>query len=178
MQQQNRTTLIIGIALVAFGGIAIFNILFNINIWAVFWPLLLIGIGLLVIFRPKTIDSNTELIFRPLGDLNFAHEWQVSPKEIWFFVGDVDFDFSQALIPEGVTKIRLFSFVGDIRVRENANAGLKIRSSAFITDSKINGQKENYFLSPMNYTSLDYETYTQKVDIESWFFVGEIRVES
>lgn len=175
---QNRTTLIIGIGLVALGFVAIFNILFSINLWSVLLPLAFIGIGLLIILRPKTIDANTNLIFKPLGDINFSREWIVSPQEIWFFVGDVDFDFSQAVIPEGITKIKLFSFVGDIRIRESVSAGFNIHSRAFITDSKINGQKEDYFLTGMNYHSLDYETKTHKVEIENYFFVGEIRVES
>ncbi len=174
---QNRTTLVIGVGLIALGVIAIFNTLFHINLWSILFPLLIILIGLFILLRPKTIDSNTNFIFRPLGDIDFSHQWQVSSQEIWFFVGDVNLDFSQASIPEGVTQIRLFSFVGDIRIREPQNAGLKVSSKAFITDSKVHGEKHDYFLSSMNYTSPDYGPQDKKIDIESWFFIGDLRVE-
>jgi hypothetical protein len=175
---QNRTTLVIGIGLITLGIIAIFNTLFQINLWSILLPLLIIGIGLLIVFRPKTLDSNTNFIFKPLGDIDFLNSWQVSPQEIWFFVGSVELDFSQAIIPEGITQIKLFSFVGDIRIREPKSAGLKVSSKAFITDSKVHGHKQDHFLNTLNYTNPDYDNQSKKVIVDSWFFVGEIRVES
>lgn len=175
---QNRTTLVIGIGLVTLGVIAIFNTLFHINLWSILLPLLIIGIGLIIIFRPKTLDANTNFVFKPLGDVDFFGDWQVSPQEIWFFVGDVELDFSQAIIPDGITHIKLFSFVGDIRIREPQGAGLQVSSKAFITDSKVHGHKQDHFLTSLDYASLDYEIQSKKVVVDSWFFVGEIRIES
>ncbi len=175
---QNRTTLVIGIGLVTLGIIAIFNTLFNFNLWSILMPLFIIGIGLLIVFRPKTLDANTNFIFKPLGDIDFKNAWQVSPQEIWFFVGDVELDFSQAVIPEGTTHIKLFSFVGDIRIRETQSAGLQVSSKAFITDSKVHGHKQDHFLNALKYASPNYELQAKKVIIDSWFFVGEIRVKS
>lgn len=175
---QNRTTLVVGIGLVTLGIIAIFNTLFHVNLWSILLPLFIIGIGLLIVFRPKTLDANTNFVFKPLGDIDFKNTWQVSPQEIWFFVGDVELDFSQAIIPDGTTRIKLFSFVGDIRIREPQSAGLQVSSKAFITDSKVHGHKQDYFLTALNYASPDYANQSKKVIVDSWFFVGEIRVES
>ncbi len=175
---QNRTTLVIGIGLVTIGVIAIFNTLFHVNLWSILMPLLIIGIGFFIILRPKTLDADTHLVFKPLGDIDFSGAWQVSPQEIWFFVGDTSLDFRQALIPEGVTHIKLFSFVGDIRIREPQAAGLQVSSKAFITDSNLHGHKQDHFLTSVNYTSPDYEIQSKKILVDSWFFVGEIRVES
>jgi uncharacterized membrane protein YhaH (DUF805 family) len=175
---QNRTTFVIGIGLVTLGVIAIFNTLFQINLWSILLPLLLIGLGVFIVFRPKTLDANTNLVFKPLGDIDYSGNWLVSPQEIWFIVGDAELDFSQAVIPDGITHIKLISFVGDVRIRESQSAGLQVSSKAFVTDSKVHGHKQDYFLSPLKYTSPQFENQSKKIVIDSWFFVGEIRVDS
>ena len=141
-----------------------------------FSPLLLIGLGVLFLFRPQMISSDAAVQQKLLGDIRLDGEWQVTDEEIWLLVGDVRIDLTQAQIPAGETKFRIFGFVGDVRMIVPAGVGISVQSNAFVTDSRVLGEKRERFLAPMHFATDDYETAERKIRLETGYFVADIKV--
>ncbi len=173
---KNRISLLIGSGLIAIGLISIIDSIFHINLWALLFPLLLIAFGVFVILRPSKISEDTEFIFKFIGEITRDGIWQVGPREIWNFVGDMTFDFRQAEIPIGETEIKIFGFVTDIDIYKPKNGSLKVINHSFVADTKSNGNKRDLFMTPFHYQDPDFAESDNKVIINTWSFVGEIKI--
>lgn len=167
----NRTTIIIGSLIILVGFISLINALFHINLWDYFWPVVLICLGALLLLRPQIVTAGTQVRFIPLGDIQRSGSWQVTPEEIWTFVGDIDLDLTKAEIPAGETKIRILGFVGDVSVLAPQGVGISLSSWAFVTDGRAFGNKVEMFFSPLQVASPGYETAERKVRLETTYFV-------
>ena len=58
----NRTAILIGSIFIVLGVIALFDAFFGINLWTLFFPLILIALGFIILFRPKTLPGGTNFI--------------------------------------------------------------------------------------------------------------------
>jgi predicted membrane protein len=173
---KNRTSVVIGAVLVVIGIFAIFNSIFHINLWNYIFPLLIIAFGVFIITRESSISENTKFIFKFIGEITKNGYWQVSSQEIWCFVGDMTFDFRQAEFPEGETEIKIIGFVTDIDVIKSDSAALKFNGNSFISSSKVNGDKQDHFLSPFVFQDSEYTLTNKKVNLKVWSFVGEHKI--
>ena len=54
--------------------------------------------------------------------------------------------------------------------------GVSVSSTAFVTDARVLGQRQEGLLSPIRVVSDDYETAERKVRLELIFFVMELKV--
>lgn len=171
-----RGQIYIGAGLIFIGLLAIISNVFEIRFGALFWPIILIGGGLFLIFKPQIISERSGVEFKLLGDLHRSGFWKVSPQELWLGIGDIKLDFSNAEKVEGVTKIRIYSFINDTKITLPADAAVKIEAVAFLTDSHVFGQKQDFFVSPFKFTSTDYETSSQKIQIEMYSFIQEVHI--
>ena len=168
--------LIIGGMAILYGIILLMGRLFNFNGWAFFFPLLLIGLGIWVILRPHMLGTHGQVQTRLLGDIVRSGSWQVVPEEIWFGIGDVHLDFTQAVIPDGETTITIFGFVNDIRAIVPEGVGIKLHCSAFVTESRVYDSKESTIFMPLDRTTDDYDACTRKVIIRTNHFVVDIKI--
>ena len=175
---KNRTTILLGSLLIVLGFFSIINALFHINLWTLFFPILLIALGAFLIFRPKISPDGTDIILRFVGETNKSKEWSVSPVEYQSFVSDIKLDFSAAIIPEGETQIRITSFVSDLKVLLPMDAGMKVIAKGFVHDTKVNGHNENHIGAPFEFETQDFPEQMKKIIIESWSFVSEVEIKS
>jgi len=174
----NRPTIIIGSLIILVGFISLINALFHINLWDYFWPVVLICLGALLLLRPQIVTAGTQVRFIPLGDIQRSGSWQVTPEEIWTFVGDIDLDLTKAEIPAGETKIRILGFVGDVSVLAPQGVGISLSSWAFVTDGRAFGNIFKTFFSPLQVASPGYETAERKVRLEATYFVFTLGLRS
>jgi len=79
-------------------------------------------------------------------------------------------------VPVGETLIRIFSFVGDVRVSVPEGVGVSVSSMAFVTDVRGLGQKGDYIMTPFELSSDDYENAERRVRLETLAFVRNLRV--
>jgi len=156
---RNRGQLVVGVVIVLLGTLLLIGNLFHINPWAFFWPLVLIGLGVWMLLRPQTLRSDGRRKGKILGDICRGGEWQVRDEEFWVLIGDIKLDMTTAQIPEGETVIRTYGFVGSIRLRVPERVGVSVSSTAFITDARMLGHKQESLLSPLHQVSDDYETF-------------------
>jgi len=173
---RSKTQIVVGGAVVTLGLLLLVGNLFQVNIWNYLWPLVLIGIGAWVLARPHMPGGRRFTHFMLLGDLRRRGAWKVRDQDIFCLIGDTHLDLTDAEIPLGETTLRLEGFVGGIRVRVPAGVGLKISSTAFLTDAHVDGRKQDYFLTPYEMESDNYQDATQRVRLEILYFVADLRV--
>ena len=173
---RNQGALIIGGGLILIGLVSIISSVFDINLWAVCWPVGLILIGLFLLFRPKLNFEGSDLRILPIGDLRRRDPWNVQSETILSFVGDMRYDFSLAEMPPGETRIQIYGFVNSVRIEVDPDTPISVSSSGFVTDSKILGRKRDYFFDTARYRAPDYEAATAKVHLEIVGFVVDLDI--
>lgn len=172
----NKGTLIFGLALILLGLAILIGNLTGIDMSAICWPSALILVGLWMVLRPQMIGSDMALQQKILGDIKRRGEWEVREEEIWLGIGDIELDLTQATIPLGETRLRLFGFVNSIEVLLPETVGAWVRSTAFLTDSDVFGREEDRFLSTFEARTPDYDVAEHKVRIEATYFVADLKV--
>jgi lia operon protein LiaF len=171
-----RSQVRIGAAITVFGLLLLISNLLQVNLWDYLWPLILIGLGAWLIFRPQRRQREVPTRFLLLGDVRRRGDWSVREEDIWVIIGDTNLDFTQARLPEGETTLKVQGFVGGVRVTVPEGFGLRIRSTAFVTDAHVMGSHQDYFLVPYDYVSGGYETAVRRVNLELLHFVTDLRV--
>ena len=163
--------LLIGVGLIMLAG----N-LFDFNVSELFWPLVLILVGIWFVFRPGLSNYGQDVVMKFVGEINRDGNWQVADEELWMFVGELDFDFSEAEIPEGETSIRILAFVSELDLRLPENVGLSISSNAFVVNANIFGDRQEFIFNGMNYLTDNYDSAERKIRFEITSFVSELKV--
>lgn len=173
---RNKWQIFIGGTITLIGLMSLAGTIFKVDIGAFCFPMGLILLGLFLLLRPQLIGPDTSAQLKLLGDVRRYGDWQVSDEEIWIGVGNVRLDMTDANIPAGETLIRLFGFVGDVRLLVPESIGVSVSSTSFVTDARVLGQRRDSFLTPIHFASKGYETAEHKVRLEMNYFVGNLRV--
>ena len=174
---RNQGRLILGLVVIVVGAVLLVGNLLEVVVGVLCWPTALILLGLWLLLRPQLISSDTAVRQKLLGNIRRSGAWQVSDEEYWLGIGDVRLDMTEADIPTGETHIRVWNFVGDVRLYLPEDVGVSLSSSAFIADTRMFGKKRDSFLAPVRMTSDDYETAERKIRLETTAFIGDIRVQ-
>ncbi len=164
------------------GGVLIFlgllilldNIFVDIAFGSLFWPLIFILVGMLIIVRPRMVSPETEVTVRLFGDTRQMGEWDARDAEFWSFIGDVKMDMREANVPTGVTVVKLYGFIADLKIRLPEDVGVIVDNIGLITESKIFGKRMGGFLTPIDWKSEDYDSAKKKLNIEMINFIGGV----
>lgn len=174
---RNRNLVIIGGAIVVFGSVLLLGALFHVDMGELCLPALLIVVGIYIIARPALVGSDTPWHASLFGPVRRDSDWPGKDEEIWLFIGDVRLDLPQAQIPAGETKIRVVSFIGDVRLRVPVGVGVSAESFAFISTIRAFGAKDESFVVPAHLLSEGYEAAERKIRLELFSFISEVRLE-
>ena len=173
---RNKGQLVFGLVIVLVGVTLLIGNLFHVNVWSFIWPLAFIALGAWLLLHPPTVRSGARVQHRLLGDIRRRGEWQVTDEEFWVLVGDIKLDMTDAEIPQGETLIRTYGFVGSVKLIVPEGIGVSASSTAFVTDAKILGHKQENFLTPLHSISDDYEVAERKIRLECSAFVADLKV--
>lgn len=173
---RNKRQIFIGGAITLVGLVFLIGAVFHIDVGDFCFPVGLILLGVFLLLRPYLLGPDEQVQLKLLGDVRRYGDWQVADEEIWIGVGDVRLDMTGADIPAGETRIRVFGFVGDVKLLAPEGVGVSVSSTSFITDARVLGQKRDSFLTPLHFASAGYETAERKVRLEVNCFVGNLRV--
>jgi predicted membrane protein len=171
-----RWVLWFGIIVVVIGVFLLAGEVFHFNGGAFLCPLFLVALGAWLIVRPRMHGSQGEVYTRILGDVVRSGNWQVTAEEIWLGIGDLHLDLTNAEIPEGETTLTVFGFVNDIKLTVPEGVGIGLHTSAFISDSKMYGEKETAIFMPLDRNSDDFNSCTRKVILRTNHFVLSVKV--
>jgi len=171
-----RNQLVAGLVLVALGALLLVGELLGISAWRLLFPLVLVGLGVWVLARPRDLDRDHVVTQRLLGDIERSGPWEVKDEEIMSLIGDVDLDFSQASIPMGDTRIRTAGFVQDVTVRIPEGVGLAVETAGVFGELDLFGQKREVFFGSISEQSQDYLLADRRIRLDVDGFVSEVKV--
>jgi len=173
-----RWQIIIGTVLVFLGIVALIEAIFDVDLGRFIGPSILIGLGLLLILRPRFVDPHVKVQMPILGDLRKSGVWQATQHEIWWLVGSNRLDFTSAEFPEGEARIKIFGFVTDTTIVLPDDVGLCIVSNAFIAELKAQEGKQERFLSTLEYQTPNYSAAVKRVQLQTYSFIAEMKIKS
>lgn len=171
-----RGQLRLGVFLVVLGLIFLLGTVFDINLWPFCWSAGLIGLGVWLVMRPRLAGPEVSTDVSLIGDLKRRGAWVVRNEEIWHGIGDVELDFTQAAVPQGESLIRMYTFVGDLKVYAPPEIGVRVTTKGFFVDAELLGEKIQTFLSPAEAVTPNYAEADRRVRIEMTGFVNEVKV--
>jgi len=166
---------IFGILIILIGLMFLLGNFFDVDVGALCFPTALILIGVWLLIRPRLVGPDTALRMRIFGPIRRSGAWRVGDEEIWLLIGDVYLDMTQAEIPPGETHVRVFAFISNVRLLVPQDVGVSASSMAFITDTRVFGQKRGGFVIPSHVTSEGYENAGRKVQVETISFIADVR---
>lgn len=172
----NRNQMLIGVVVIILGVLFLLGNLFNIDIGALFWPVLLILIGLWVIFRPRMVPEGTAVTQKFLGDIERAGPWTVTNEDFSNFIGTLKLDLRQADILPGDTYLRFSGFIGDVDIIVPEDVGVFVDSAAFVSDVKALGNKQESFLSPVRLKSGNFSQAKRRLHLKVNSFIADVDV--
>jgi len=168
--------IILGILLVTLGLFSLIEELVGLNLWRFVFPLILVGLGLMLILRPRKAKQGVHVQMPILGDSRKTGNWEVTQHEIWLIVGNTLLDFSTAIFPQGEGTIRIIGFVNEVKIILPAHIGLQINANAFVSELKLPEGKQERIMSGLNYQSPNFAGKDNRVILQTFGFVSEITV--
>jgi hypothetical protein len=172
----NRGYIFIGATLIVLGLVALVSAWIGVDFCALAFPLALIAAGVYIILRPRFAPPGTAMHVRLLGDVKRTGAWTALDEELWVLVGDATFDLTEATLPPGEIVIRFLGFVGDLKLIVPERVPVAVSSAAFLTTSKVFGQKKDTFLAPFDTATEGYDAAESKLRFESWHFVSGLKL--
>jgi lia operon protein LiaF len=169
-----RGQIILGFFLVFLGLVYILGIVFDLDVGALCWPVLLIILGVWLLARPRLERSGSNIIL--IGDFRRSGIWNIASTNVWLGIGDVRLNFNESELPPGETVFRVNGIIGDFKAEVPAGTPVMVNVSAFISDTTIFGQKTNNILTPLRYHSENYETAERKLRFETTHLIGDVKV--
>lgn len=168
--------IIVGVGLILLGLFSLLEIFLEIDLGRFIFPLILIGLGLLIIFRNRLVEPGVDVRMPIIGDIRKSGEWQAKHHEIWWFVGTTRLDFSETIFPEGEAKIKIFGFVNDLKILLPEDVGMDLVSFAFFSDYHGIDRTEERFFGVLEDRTENYPSAEKKVMIQINSFVADIHV--
>ena len=173
---RDQGQLLLGAAIILVGALLLVGSVLDIDVSALFWPILLILLGLGLLLRPRLITADTRAHYKLLGDFRREGAWQVADQEFWLAIGDVKLNMSEAQIPAGETRLRVWTFVSDVKLTVPKDVGVSLSCTAFVSEAKVFGRKRESILAPLRFDSEDYAGAERKIRMELTGFVAEVKV--
>jgi hypothetical protein len=172
----NRGYIFIGAAVIVLGLLALISAWIGVDFCALVFPLLLIAAGVYILVRPRYAPPGSTMRVNPLGNVKRAGAWTALDEELWVLVGDAIYDLTQVTLPPGETVIRVLGFVGDLKLIVPDTVPVAITSVAFLTTSRVFGEKRDTFLAPFETATEDYAAAESRLRFETWRFVTGVKV--
>jgi predicted membrane protein len=170
---ETKGTRLLGIVLIVLGLALLTSTLTGIDLGVICWPSGLILLGVWFTTRPFMITPDTELEQRLLGNIERQGNWTLRAQEYWVGIGDVRLDLSNAQVPLGETTVRIFGFVGSVKVTVPKEIGIRVVSTAALTDAQVLERQKEQFFGTFEASS---EVQERQVRIQSTWLVCDLEV--
>ncbi len=114
---------------------------------------------------------------KTIGDMNIdLNAVSVHDIEVSTGVGDLEIRLSGGVLREGLNRIIISGFVGDIRIYIPRDMPVFSHCSNFVGDVEIMGKRTSGFGNNIESQTPDYATASKKLYIACNSFIGDIRV--
>lgn len=173
---KNQNGLWLGGILILAGLLLLAGNLFHFDASVLCWPILLILVGTWLLLRPRMSlpGANSNLVF--LGDIKRYGSWEVRPEDLLVFIADIDYDFRQAGLAAGETRLRITGFIADLDFIVPEGLGVKVVCNGFVSDVHFLGQRRQGFFTPVEFSTPGYEAAEKKIFVETACFIGDLSI--
>lgn len=96
--------------------------------------------------------------------------------EISTFIGDIEVNLTGGILKEGLNRLIISSFIGNLRIITSHNMPILINSSNFIGDINCLGNQSSGFGNNIDSQTDNYESSSKKLYIASHSFIGDIKI--
>ncbi len=153
------------------------NFFENIDPGDLFWPLVFILLGAILIFRPKSIapDNAAHYFAR---DIQLDREWKPGDKEVRMFAGDIDIDLRRMELQPGENHYWVKFFAGDITVDVPEDVGVKVDSTGFVVEVKLDGESTSNVMTGYQYQSENFDAAEKKFFLHTAAFAVDLKIRS
>jgi lia operon protein LiaF len=172
----SRGQLLLGFFLILFGAFALLSAVSNIDVGDLFWPSVLIALGVWFLIRPRVVKDGSQAHIKVLGDIIRTGQWPVNSQEIWVGIADIDYDLTQAEVPTGTTTFRVVGFIGDIDLTVPKDVGVAVEAMGMVSTIRFLDRKNDYFLTPVHLKTDGYDEAERKVVLETTTFIGDLKI--
>jgi len=173
---QSKGQAIFGLILVLAGLAFLAGQFFNVNLWSLCWPAGLIALGVWFVLRPRMVPG-AGVEVRLIGDVDRRGAFPLHEQEIWTLIGDVRLDLTQADIPPGETRLRIYGLIGDVDLLLPPEVGAAVYAAGLFTDTRLFGRKADSVFTPVEAASENYPQAERRLRLETYLAVGEVKVD-
>ena len=195
-----------GLSLALFGGLLILNQLGILAfssfgmVWRLFWPLILVYIGLVTFFGGGKSQEhwhdqwhhwdgqwchgckgdehgNKESRFS-VGTMKRSQaNWSAEPMDVWNAIGEYDLDFTRAFIPEKEVPIKISGWIGDVRILVPRDVEFSVNVKAVVGDVKVAGQTRDGFNPTLSFKTPGFDKAERKLQFTIDFRILDLRID-
>ncbi|MBN2046055.1 MAG: hypothetical protein JW757_13615 [Anaerolineales bacterium] len=170
-----RNQQILALFLILLGVLYLFANFLSIDPGKLFWPLAFIALGAILIFRPKAIaPDHAQHYFAK--DITLDSNWKPGDTEVRMFAGDIDIDLRDMALEPGENYYAVKFFAGDITLDVPEDIGLKIDSTGFVVEVKIDGETTSNVMTGYSYKSANYDTAEKKFYLNTTAFAVDLKI--
>lgn len=148
--------------------------------WQIFWPLVLILIGVLKLL-PGGDDmikfgDNAEIRSAFIGEVKRGSNWVVDDTRLHHGIGTVVLDLTKAMIPDREIAIDVSGYIGEAVIY--LPPGLAFRAECVLNIGEINvvGRHDSGFGKHIKFESPNYNSASQRLDIRIHWKIGEVSI--
>jgi len=172
-----KWSLILGGFLLLMGFFSLIEVIWNIDLWKYLWPLILIGAGLLIIFRPKWFtlwDWEGRSHSKFVGDYRTVLQGTGKDESFNTFAGEHTIDLSNVIVPSGGLNYKFNGFAGEVNIIVPENVGVRVRGNVFAGELDIFGEKIQSVMSPFEGETPNFESAESKIYLEVNYFACDV----
>lgn len=192
MSKSKSRELFWGLLLISLGAIFLLDKLDIMEVgdfFRIFWPVILIVIGLKLILNRNangsaesskknlTLSEQTVKYSKVFGDVKLRLDNQdFNGGSISATIGDIDIDLSQSNIKSGEKNLSLNGVIGEISVILPKTLKVSVKANVTVGDVKILDTADDGFFINRTYQSEGYETAKKKLYISVSQVIGDIEI--
>jgi predicted membrane protein len=168
-----------GLILIIIGLILLFHNL-DVAVFHFLWPLAIVAVGVYIIWRASVKRQDAGATIHEtgfIGDYNLGKmTGELDQTSISHFIGDVKLDLTGATLKPGTTTLRLFTFIGNVRVVLPERMPVEIDGTSFVSDMEMLDRKKSGVFPTLKAKTADYDTAPNRLHIACTNLVGDITV--
>lgn len=102
--------------------------------------------------------------------------WEVGNTDIWAGIGDIDLDFSKAILKDGVNTVDISGWIGDIKVYIPEEMPVKIVTDLKIGEVDIFHESSSGTNRSLQYISPNYDEADKKLKLHISLLIGDVGI--
>ncbi|MCW3490597.1 cell wall-active antibiotics response protein LiaF [Dethiobacter alkaliphilus] len=113
-----------------------------------------------------------------VGQMKRTREnWSAEPVDLRSAIGEYEFDFTRAFIPEEEIPVRMSGWVGDVKMLIPRDVEFAVKVRATVGDVYVAGRSQEGFNPSLHYKTPGYDDAVRKLTIEIGYKILDLRID-